>query len=323
MNWREKVLDFEQIGNPGEGLKGLVFDVQKFAIHDGGGIRTLIFLKGCPLHCLWCSNPESLATKPEIIVVANKCIGCNKCLEVCPVDALHYGGDDGDRGLMIDRERCTLCGQCAKHCYAGAINILGRYLSVPELLQIVERDRQFYDESRGGVTFSGGEPLAQPEFLSAALKELHQQGIHTAIETSSFQVWQTYAEVLEHVDLVLTDIKHMDDDQHKKLTGVSNKPILDNLCRISELGIPLKIRLPLIPGMNDSAENLEATADFVQQLSNVQSLDILPYHRLGEIKWAQLGLSYPLGDQETHSVEEIEDLTRCFRDRGINVTIGG
>lgn len=320
MNWREKILDFEQIGAPSSGLKGLVFDVQKFAVHDGGGIRTLIFLKGCPLRCLWCSNPESLATKPEITFVAHNCIGCNKCLTVCHQDAICR---DDDQILNIDRSRCTLCGQCAKFCYPGAINIIGRYLSIPELMSIIERDRQFYDLSDGGVTFSGGEPLSQPVFLMAALQALKEKGIHTAIETSSFVAWESYSEILQHVDLVLTDIKHMDDTEHKKLTGVSNQLILDNLRKISTLGIPLRVRLPLIPGYNDSQHNLEQTADFIQQLTNVQAVDILPYHRLGEIKWGQLGQCYPLAEVTPPTSEDIRERLRCFGERGIKVSVGG
>jgi pyruvate formate lyase activating enzyme len=322
MNWRQKVLDFDNICDHGEGLKGLIFDIQKFAIHDGGGIRTLVFLKGCPLLCPWCSNPESLAGKPEITFVCNNCIGCGKCLEICPSDAINRDESNG-KGLTIDRDRCTLCGQCAKHCYAGAINIIGRYLSVPELMEIIERDRKFYEQSNGGVTFSGGEPTTQPEFLKAALKETQRRGIHTAIETSSFVNWETYASILEHVDLVLTDIKHMDDAEHKRLTGVSNKVILDNLRNISRLGIPVKIRLPLIPGFNDSTRNLEATADFVERLSHVQSLDILPYHRLGEMKWGQLGQDYSLAGVEALTLEETEARIQLFRDHGLKVSIGG
>ncbi|ABA88642.1 glycerol dehydratase-activating enzyme, putative [Syntrophotalea carbinolica DSM 2380] len=322
MNWRQKVLDFDHIGDRGEGLKGLVFDIQKFAIHDGGGIRTLVFLKGCPLVCPWCSNPESLAGKPEITFVSNNCIGCGKCLEVCKAGAIRKD-ETGAKGLIIDRDRCTLCGQCAKFCYAGAINIIGRYLSVPELVTMIERDRKFYEQSNGGVTFSGGEPTAQPEFLKAALQAIQARGIHTAIETSSFVAWETFASILENVDLVLTDIKHMDDAEHKRLTGVSNKVILENIRNISRLGIPIKIRLPLIPGFNDSDRNLAATAEFVEQLSNVQSLDILPYHRLGEMKWGQLGQDYSLTGVPALTLEDVESRIQPFKDRGLNISIGG
>ncbi|MDD2320622.1 MAG: glycyl-radical enzyme activating protein [Geobacteraceae bacterium] len=322
MNWREKVLDFDHIGERGEDFRGLVFDIQKFAIHDGGGIRTLVFLKGCPLQCHWCSNPESLSAKPEVIFVSNNCIACNKCVDICAAGALRQP-DATQSGLIIDRNLCTLCGQCAKFCYAGAINIIGRYLSVPELMKIIERDRKFYDQSNGGVTFSGGEPTAQPEFLLAALAEARRRGIHTAIETSSFVARDIFVSILQNVDLVLTDIKHMDDAEHKRLTGVSNQLILDNLLTISRLGIPLRIRLPLIPGLNDSAQNLEETADFVQQLKTLQSLDILPYHRLGEMKWRQLGMEYQLSGLAPNTELEVDRIGRLFTERGITVSIGG
>ncbi|APG27498.1 pyruvate formate lyase-activating protein [Syntrophotalea acetylenivorans] len=321
MNWREKVLDFN-IANRGEGLTGLVFDVQKFATHDGGGIRTNVFLKGCPLQCLWCSNPESLSPQPESNFVPNNCIGCGKCRTVCPQDAIGDGKHD-QSGLTIDRDRCTLCGECSKFCYAGAINILGRYVTVPELMEMVEKDREFYEESGGGITFSGGEPLAQPQFLKAALKEAQSRGIHTAIETSSFASWEVYEPILEYVDLVLADIKHMDDEEHKKVTGVSNRLILENIRKVSDLGIPLRIRLPLIPGINDSDSNLNAVADFVQQLNNVQSLDILPYHRLGEMKWRQLDFSYPLEGLEPPTLEQVKERISCLQDRSFKVSIGG
>ncbi|HOP41542.1 MAG TPA: glycyl-radical enzyme activating protein [Geobacteraceae bacterium] len=320
MNWREKILDFDKIASPESGLSGLVFDIQKFAVHDGGGIRTLVFLKGCPLRCQWCSNPESLTAKPEIIFVANNCIACGQCADICNAGAI---GRSAEEGLVFDRERCTLCGQCAKYCYAGAINIIGRYLSIPELVAIIERDRKFYEQSKGGVTFSGGEPTAQPDFLTAALRELRERGIHTAIETSSFVPWDIYASILGHVDLVLTDIKHMDDGEHKRLTGVSNELILENLRRISQLGIPMKIRLPLIPGINDNEENLTQTAEFVRGLTSMQSLDILPYHRLGEGKWRQLGVEYALHGLAPLAETEVNDVARFFSDRGITVGIGG
>lgn len=322
MNWREKVLDFDHICDRGGDLRGLVFDIQKFAIHDGGGIRTLVFLKGCPLKCHWCSNPESLTAKPEIIFVSNNCIACHKCLDVCTSGAIRQA-EATHTGLIIDRDLCTLCGRCAKSCYAGAINIIGRYLSVPELMLIIERDRKFYDQSNGGVTFSGGEPTAQPEFLKAALEEAHRRGIHTAIETSSFVPWDTFASILENVDLVLADIKHMDDAEHKRLTGVSNRLILENLRNVSRHGIPVRIRLPLIPGMNDSARNLQETADFVHQLNTLQSLDILPYHRLGEMKWRQLDMGYEAGCLTPHKEIEVEHIARFFMWRGITVNIGG
>jgi pyruvate formate lyase activating enzyme len=319
MNWREKVLDFDNLTAEREGVHGLVFDIQKFAVHDGGGIRTLVFLKGCPLKCLWCSNPESLVPRPEVIFIPNNCISCGACRDVCSSGALRTG----DAGTRVERERCTLCGRCARQCYAGAINIIGRYLTLGDLLAIVERDRKFYDQSNGGVTFSGGEPTAQAQFLTAALAELQKRGIHTAIETSSFLPWEPFQPILRHVDLVLTDVKHMDDGEHRRLTGVSNAMILANLRGVAKSGVPLRVRLPLIPGCNDSPENLTRTAEFVGELETLRSLDILPYHRLGEGKWRQLGIDYALHGRAPHEQADVERVAGFFRERGIPTGIGG
>jgi pyruvate formate lyase activating enzyme len=322
MSWRRKLLDFDTLSNSGSELKGLVFDLQKFAIHDGGGIRTVVFLKGCPLSCAWCANPESIKSTQEMNFIPNNCIGCEKCFAVCPQQAI---SQSSDRPVMpvVDKERCTLCGKCLKSCYAGALNIIGRHVSVAELMTMVERDRKFYDQSGGGVTFSGGEPLAQAGFLLAALQEARLRGIHTAIETNGFLQWEKLEPVLQYVDLALVDIKHMDTEQHAVLTGMPNGLILDNLQRMAAIGLPVRIRLPLIPGCNDSLENMQATAKFVKGLSNVQAVDILPYHRLGEMKWAQLDSACErpalLPPEEGH----VQQRAEIFRTLGLKVSVGG
>ncbi len=322
MNWRNKLLDFENLNHFDGELKGLVFDVQKFAIHDGGGIRTVVFLKGCPLKCAWCANPESIDGRQEITFIKNNCIHCGKCLKACPQQAL---GQNSELPLspVIDRDRCTLCGECLKTCYAGALNIVGRYVSVAELMVMIERDRKFYDQSGGGVTFSGGEPTAQADFLKAALKEARLRGIHTAIETSGFMKWEKLETVLKYVDLALVDIKHMDPKQHANLIGVPNGLILENLKKMAAMGLPVRIRLPLIPGYNDSLENMKDAAEFVKDLSNVQAVDILPYHRLGEMKWAQLDCSYELAEVVPPSQGDVRQRAKVFEDLGIKVSVGG
>lgn len=322
MNWRRKLLDFDDLNHTGPELKGLVFDIQKFAIHDGGGIRTVVFLKGCPLSCVWCANPESIKATQEMTFIPNNCIGCEKCLGVCPQRAITQSNELPYKPVL-DRERCTLCGECLKTCYAGALNIIGRHVSVAELMAMVERDRKFYDQSGGGVTFSGGEPLAQADFLKAALQDARHKGIHTAIETSAFSPWEKLKSVLTHVNLALVDIKHMDADRHAELTGVPNGLILDNLQKMVEVGLPVRIRLPLIPGCNDSLENIQATAEFVKDLEKVQAVDILPYHRLGEMKWSQLGSACKRPALLPPTEEHVQQRAEIFRALGLKVSVGG
>ena len=299
---------------------GLIFDIERFAVNDGPGIRTLVFLKGCPLHCVWCANPESMVRKPEIVHLRINCIACHRCLTACPVDAIHLSEDGGP---VVDRTRCDLCSQCAQTCYAGALNIAGRYVTIPQLMAVVERDRPFYERSGGGITFSGGEPTAQAPFLEAALREAKKRNLNTAIETCGFTSWETFEPILRFVDLVLYDIKHMDSGEHRRLTGVPNELILANLQRIRTLGLPVRVRLPLVPGCNDSPDNVRATAAFVASMPNVQALDILPYHRLGEPKWGELDRSYELHGVLPPGKEHVEGLADIARSYDISVRIGG
>ncbi len=251
MSWSNRF----QLYDPGaraspEGT-GLVFDMQRFSIHDGPGIRTLVFFKGCPLRCSWCQNPESMRGDPEIMVIPGNCIACGKCVEVCPEDLLQVSADGVQ---LVDRERCSLpgCGLCQQYCYANAINISGRYLTVAEVMAEVERDREFYERTGGGVTFSGGEPAWQPDFLESLVGEAKARNLHTAIETCGHVPWDTLERVLRHVDLVLYDLKHMDAETHRRETGVSNDRLLENLKRIDAAGLPIRLRVPLVPGYNDS-----------------------------------------------------------------------
>lgn len=301
---------------------GLVSDFQRFSIHDGPGIRTIVFLKGCPLHCVWCQNPETLSHLPEIMLVPNNCIGCGKCLEVCPNDCIsHTVG----RVEAIDRDRCALpeCGKCQKVCYANAINICGRYLTVADVMEEVERDTEFYFRTGGGVTFSGGEPCAQPRFLEKLVREARKRKLHAAIETCGYWKWETMRPILRLMDVVLYDVKHMDPERHRQGTGVGNDLILDNLKRIDSLGVPVRVRLPLVPGFNDSAENIRATASFVSGLANLKALDILPYHRMGEPKWRQLGQAYGMHGVAPHTRDQVYGCAEIARQHDIEVTVGG
>jgi pyruvate formate lyase activating enzyme len=303
-------------------VTGLVSDFQRFSIHDGPGIRTIVFLKGCPLHCAWCQNPETLSHKPEIMLVPGNCIGCGKCLEACPNDCIiHAAG----RVSAIDRALCALpeCGRCQNVCYANAINICGRYLTVKEVMDEVERDEEFYFRTGGGVTFSGGEPFAQPRFLERLAREARKRKLHSAIETCGYSQFETMRPILELMDIVLYDVKHMDPESHRLGTGVANGLILDNLKRVDSLGIPIRVRLPLVPGFNDSAENIRATASFVAGLANLEALDILPYHRMGEPKWGQLGETYNMHGIAPHTREQVFECAEIAREYGIEVTVGG
>jgi len=301
---------------------GLVSDFQRFSIHDGPGIRTIVFLKGCPLHCTWCQNPETLSHLPEIMLVPNNCIGCGKCLGVCPNDCISH--TDG-RVNAIDRDRCDLpeCGNCQNICYANAINICGRYLTVADVMDEVERDTEFYFRTGGGVTFSGGEPFAQPRFLEMLAREAKKRKLHTAVETCGYWKWEKVRPILGLMDIVLYDIKHMDPDRHRQGTGVANDLILDNLNRVDTLGIPLRARLPLVPGFNDSADNIRAVASFVSGLASLETLDILPYHRMGEPKWGQLGQLYSMHGVVPHTRDQVYACAEIAREYDIVVTVGG
>ncbi|BCS89836.1 glycyl-radical enzyme activating protein [Pseudodesulfovibrio sediminis] len=320
MNWKQRQHSFNLSDRDRDETVGLVFDIQRFAVHDGGGIRTLVFLKGCPLSCKWCQNPESMNPKPELMRIPHSCIACVKCMANCPENVIKFG-DTGE--VVLDRNNCTMCGECVNICYAGSMTIVGRYLTVDEVMTEVDRDQKFYSVSGGGVTFSGGEPTMQGEFLLECLKASKERGLHTAIETCGQAPWKTYESLLDHLDLVLCDIKHMDSDRHKELTGLPNETILNNISRLSQAGIPLKVRLPLIPGSNDDAANLEATARFVATLPTAHGLDILPYHRLGEPKWHQLGKEYTMSGVSPHDREAVLECAEIVEQFVDQISIGG
>jgi len=322
MGWAQQYLLYDpEAGNRTE-LTGLVTDFQRFSIHDGPGIRTIVFMKGCPLHCSWCANPETISSSPEIMLIPHNCIGCGKCIQVCPVHCLR---ESDDRITTLDRNSCLLpsCSACQQVCYASAINISGRYMTVDEVMTEVMRDSEFYERTGGGVTFSGGEPFAQPDFLMELARSAKARNLHTAVETSGHVSWNILSPILAFLDIVLFDIKHMDPEMHKQGTGVHNRMILANLKRIDSMGIPLRIRLPLVPGFNDSMENIRKTASFIATFSNLEALDILPYHRMGEPKWGQLDQSYALHDVKPHTLEHLNEMSDIAREYGILVTIGG
>lgn len=297
--------------------RGLVFDIQRYSIHDGPGIRTLVFLKGCPLRCLWCSNPEGQEAQPELAFRRALCIGCRECVGVCPSGAIGFQ----DRSLDIDRRKCNLCGECVKACAPEALSIIGRWMTVEQVLEEAERDRVFYEASRGGITVSGGEPFAQPVFLGAFLKACKARGMATAIETAGSASWDILEPIIPYADCILYDIKHIKSSRHGQLTGVSNKRILENARRMAGLGLPVAIRYAVIPGFNDGPDDREALFRFTDTLPGVQRVELLPYHRLGESKYAMLGRDYGLKQLKPAASQDLEVWVQGGKQRGLEVHI--
>lgn len=287
----------------------LIFDIQRFSIQDGPGIRTTVFLKGCPLACIWCHNPESQAPGREVMTLEHRCIRCGAHLEVCP------GGDD--------RSGCTTCGRCVEACPTGARQMAGRVYAIEELTRIVLQDRQFYEESGGGVTFSGGEPLLHPEYLAAALDAARVQGLHTAVDTCGFAAPGDLAAVAGLTDLFLYDLKLVDPERHQRHTGASNDLILDNLARLAREHGCLWIRIPVIPGVNDDDAAASAAAAFLAPLPGVREVHLLPYHPTGEAKFARLGRPYSLAGTPAPTAERMRTLAGIYADRGLMTRVVG
>jgi pyruvate formate lyase activating enzyme len=297
--------------------QGWIFDIQRYAVNDGPGIRTTAFLKGCPLRCLWCDNPESQDMHPQLLHFENLCVRCYRCVAACPTGATTVNSDGA---IEIDRDICTACGTCVEACLSDARAISGRAVTPTEVVDIVKSDSLFYRNSGGGVTASGGEPTHQPAFLMEFLSECQKAGLDTALDTCGYVRWEVLQEILENVDLVLFDIKHPDPARHKELTGVDNALILENVRRISDLGKPLIVRLPLVPGCNDSKEVLKDTAELLTRL-NLVRVDIAPYHQLGIAKYQRLGRVYALDGVQPFKMEQIEAIRKCLEAYGLEVDI--
>jgi pyruvate formate lyase activating enzyme len=298
---------------------GIIFDIKKYSIHDGPGIRTTVFFKGCPLSCWWCHNPESQRGCREKLYAFSRCIGCGECLAVCP----QYAIQEMETGLCTDPEKCLQCGKCADVCLAEACEMAGRELTVSQVMAEIEKDTVFYDASAGGVTFSGGEPLAQPDFLLALLKACKDSQIHTALDTSGFSTWSVLDRIRHHVDEFLFDLKLMDNEKHRKVTGVSNRPILENLLALCSGGHRIRIRLPVIPGITDDTDNVSAIGVFASRLPSMPQIDLLPYHHFAAAKYDRLGKPYRLRDTRpptTDCMTRVADLLRGF---GLTVNVDG
>ncbi len=298
---------------------GVVFDIMRFATHDGPGIRTTVFLKGCPLACAWCHNPESQSIQPELMLRPNLCIQCGACIEACPQGAIYT--EDGQ--IKTDSERCILCTACSEACYAEAREVVGREMTIDEVMAEVVKDIPIYDESGGGVTFSGGEALMQRDFLTGLLAECRRRGIHTALDTSGYAPWAALESVRGLVDLFLYDLKAVDDQLHLRATGVSNARVLANVRRLSELGHAIILRMPLVPGLNDSPADIRAAAQLAASLTGVQRVDVLPYHRAGAEKYRRLQRPYGLAELQPPNTEQVEQAAAILREIGIPIQVGG
>jgi len=300
---------------------GIIFNIQGYCIHDGPGIRTSVFLKGCPLCCSWCQNPESHFPLPELFFAEEKCSGCGTCIPICPEKAIRLQGIKSH----TDRQLCKGAGLCVDACPNEARAVIGRRATADEVFKEIAADSLFYRESGGGVTLSGGEPLAQPEFAASILKKCRDAGFHTALDTCGYASWTTAREVLRHVNLVLFDFKHMNPEIHKRYTGVSNELILQNAENIHYgMSIPMWARVTLVPGFNDSAENIQATARFIaDRLSNAIPVHLLPYHRLGEAKWERLDRKNETEAIEIPGERQLAECRRIFESFGLTAIMGG
>ncbi len=315
-----------QHGRAPEQPKGLVFDVQRYSIHDGPGIRTIVFLKGCPLRCTWCSNPESQSFHPEVEFRPSVCRQCGACVAACPIGAVSpdLGASAFDK---VDRQKCDGCGRCADACPTGALRLVGRWMTVDEALAEALRDAEYFRRSGGGVTLSGGEPLMQPAFASGLLRACFERNVHTAVETTGAVPWQHLADALPWTDLFLYDLKHLDDAAHRRGTGVPNARILDNARQLVESGAHVVARVPLIPAHSLDFDHLERLAGFVSSLG-VGEAHLMPYHKLGLDKYERLGRCYALAaepgllDTATGRAE-VQRARSIFESHGLTTHVGG
>jgi len=294
-----------------------ITEIQRFSIHDGPGIRTLVFFKGCPLQCKWCQNPETMSSKKELMYFRNMCIQCFECIDICPKKAI----SKTKKGIKIYREKCDLCGLCVENCYSEALKFAGKSMSVSKVFEEAIKDKTFYENTRGGITLSGGECTLYPEFSRELLRRFKWEGIHTAIETSGFCSWLVLKTILEFIDLVLYDIKHLDPVKHKFFTGKSNKIVLENLEHIVNSKKLIIIRVPLIPGYNDDENNLKTIAQ-IAKWANAE-VQVLPFHQFGKPKWRALDFDYECSSFKSPSRSSLKKVSRLMRKEGVYFNIVG
>lgn len=299
-------------------LSATTVNIQKFSVHDGPGIRTTVFLKGCPLECWWCHNPESQNLNPEILYFEERCTKCGKCIKRCEGKALEFK----DNYLTINKSTCNLCGKCADFCPNNAREYVGRNFTVKELMKEIIKDEAFYEESNGGVTFSGGEPLIHADFLRKVLEGCKIRGIHTAVDTCGHAAWESYEKILSKVDLFLYDLKIMNNEKHKKYVGVENKLILENLKRLSARNCNIFVRMPIIAGINDDDAHITEAICYLSNLNIIQ-VNLLPYHKMGMDKYKRLNMEYKLLGIEKPSEDKMTEIAEKFIKAGMKVKIGG
>lgn len=298
----------------------LIFDIKRYAINDGPGIRITIFLKGCPLSCKWCHNPESQSPEVQKLYTVSKCIGAKDCIEICPNNALTLSPE----GIITDSEVCNLCGKCAEVCPTKAIEMSGIKSDVNEIVKIIERERVLFDQSGGGVTISGGEPLMYPDFLIGLLKACGEKNIHRTVDTSGFADTETVLKVAQHTDLFLYDLKMMDSKKHKKWTGIGNQLILKNLKILAETKSNINIRIPLIKNVNSDKKELSEMAKFITELpGEISKVNLLPYHNFAANKYIKMGSNYDKLKMEEPSEKEQNQAIDIFKQFGIDAEVGG
>jgi pyruvate formate lyase activating enzyme len=300
-------------------MSNLVTNIQGYSVHDGPGIRTVVFLKGCGLGCRWCSNPECISANPEVGFVKALCTKCGKCERICPNEALVF---EKDKFPQIDRERCNGCGSCVLACPYKALVLYGKEMNADEIYSAVSGDKMFYDSSGGGVTFSGGEALLQPRLVGAVFEKCHHAGISTCVETSGYAPVLNLEQVLAHTDYLLFDLKCMNSDKHLEYTGQPNDIILKNAGMAAESRIETLFRMPLVPGVNDDLQNIKDTADFLHGLGkDFFRIELMPYHRLGKGKYASLDKTYHLPDIVSPEPTQLESVIKVFGENGIKCIV--
>jgi pyruvate formate lyase activating enzyme len=298
---------------------GIVFDIKKFSLHDGPGIRTTVFLKGCSLHCSWCHNPEGISPSAEIHYWDERCIQCHDCIEACEHGALSL--EDGLR--QYDPKQCAFCGCCAETCPSESIKLIGTKMHVSDVIREIEQDMIYYDQSGGGASFSGGEPLYQVDFLEALLVTCKDRGIHTTVDTSGFVPFKSIRRIMPYVDLFLFDVKIIDPEAHIQYTGVPNHRILHNLTELAKTKSRIIPRIPIIPGVNDGTENIIQTGEFLASQKAFSEVNILPYHRAAAQKYYRMGNDYILHDVLPPTEQQMSKIARELENFGFSVKIGG